>query len=189
MPTILFVILFYFTSFLGTSLSKQSMFYVLIIIFTTTFVLPLFCVTVLKLTHNISSFNLENRKERFLPFFFICLFYAINSYLFLTKIKIGDVFIVIFMGITAIIFLLTLITFFWKISAQSTAISGTIGFLLGISWKYPQDKLLIPLVLLILMAGILMSSRLYLNANRPKEILGGSLLGLFVSFGTIYFFI
>ncbi|CAN5141691.1 hypothetical protein BH23BAC1_BH23BAC1_01310 [soil metagenome] len=189
MPTILFAILFYFTSFIGVSLSQQSMLYVLVIIFTTTFVLPIFCVAVLKYTQNISSFNLEDRKERFVPFFFISLFYAINTYLFLTKIRIGDVFLVVISGITVIIFLLTFITVFWKISVQSTAISGTIGFLLGISWKYPQDRLLIPVIILILMAGILMSSRLYLNTNRPKEILGGSLLGFMVSFGSVYFFI
>lgn len=188
MPTILFVILFYFSSYLGSTMSDQLMVYVLIIIFITTFILPVFCVTVLKFTQNVSSFGLEDRKERILPFFFISLFYAITTYLFMSKIKLNTVYLVVIASITVIIFLVTIITLFWKISTQSTALSATIGFLIAIAYKYPQDTLLYPLVILILLAGFIMSLKLYLNVNKPNEILAGSILGFFISTCSVYFF-
>lgn len=188
MPTILFVILFYFTAFIGNTMSDKQMLYVLFIIFILTFLLPACCVMVLKITHNISSLKLHDKRERLMPYFIISMIYLLTTYLFFAKIKINSIFFVILVTITVLMVILTLITYFWKISTQSAAVCSIIGFLLGISYKYPQDKLLFPLIILILLAGIIMSSKLYLNENNHKEIYFGSALGFIFSFSAVYFF-
>ncbi len=188
MPTILFVILFYFTAFIGNTMSDKQMFYVLLIIFITTFLLPASCVIVLKFTNNISDIKIWDRKERIIPYIFISIFYLITTYLFFTKIKINSIFMVVLITITVLMILLTVITFFWKISTQSAAICSTIGFLMATSYKYPQDKLFFLLIILILLAGFIMSSKLYLNENDYREIYWGSAIGFVFSFSAIYFF-
>lgn len=169
-------------------MSDERMLYILAIIFTTTFLMPAFCVLILKMTNNISNFKLHDRRERIIPYIFISLFYAITTYLFYTKLKINTLFLIILATITILMIVLTFITFFWKISTQSAAVCAIIGFLMAISYKFPQDKLFFPLIILILLAGAIMSSKLYLNENDHKEIYGGSAIGFIFSFSSVYFF-
>lgn len=188
MPTILFSILLFFTSYLGSNLHSEGVIYLLAVIFITTCLLPLFCVAVLKFTNNISSYGSGDKKDRIIPFFFISMFYAVTTYMFATKIKLGQVYLVVISSITILLFILTIITFFWKISAHSAAVSGVVGFIFGIGYKYADSQLLWPLAVVTIMAGLVMSSSLYLNAHKPSEILGGSLLGFFFSFTSVYLF-
>lgn len=123
-----------------------------------------------------------------MPYIFISLFYLITTYLFFTKIKINTIFLVILCAITILMVLLTLITFFWKISTQSAAVCGLVGFLMAVSYKYPQDRLLFLLIFIILLAGFIMTSKLYLNENDHKEIYWGGVLGYVISFSSVYFF-
>lgn len=64
------------------------------------------------------------------------------------------------------------------------AISGIVGILLPLN-KISNGLFLIPTVTFIVLAGLVMSSRLILNAHTPREILVGSLLGFGVGFAGI----
>ena len=76
------------------------------------------------------------------------------------------------------------ITLFYKVSIHSAAIWGIVGILLPLN-KVADGLLLIPTVILIVAAGLVMSSRLMLNAHTPREVLVGSLLGFGVGFSGI----
>ena len=141
-----------------------------------------------KFSASITSFEMLDRKERVLPFFFISIIYCLPTYLFYTKIKVNNTVLIIFATISILLLLLTIITIFWKISLHSTGISGMIGFIVAINIKYPDNDLIYPLIILILLAGAVMSSRLYLNCHRPEETFGGSIFGFLLSFGAVYFF-
>jgi membrane-associated phospholipid phosphatase len=97
--------------------------------------------------------------------------------------------IVVLSSITFSIAIVTLITVFWKISAHSVGICGVIGFMFGFYQKYADPLLFYPILAIILLAGILMSARLYLNAHTPAQVFAGGLLGLTISFTTIYFLV
>ncbi len=188
MPTLLFFILLYFASYVGSKLNDEGIAYLLLVIFITTCVLPIFCIAVLKFTNNIADFALEDKRERVIPFIFISMFYAVTTYMFATKIKLGELYIVIIASITLLLVVVTIITFFWKISTHSTAISGVVGFILAVGYKFSDEQLLLPLVIVVFLAGLVMSSRLYLNSHKPIEILGGSILGFIFSFIAVYIF-
>ncbi len=193
MPTLLFTILFYFAPIVISPISESSINRVLLILIITTFFLPLLSVSTLiysagKWHETLTNLTMHERKTRILPFFFTTIFYGITTYMFMAKIKENNIFVIILMAITLIVLTVSLITLFTKISAHSAAASGMIGFLLAIAFKYSQHGLLFPLVGVLLLAGLVMSARLYLNAHSPVEILLGCMVGFLMSFGTIWFF-
>jgi membrane-associated phospholipid phosphatase len=97
--------------------------------------------------------------------------------------------IIVLASISLSLALVTLISVFWKISAHSVGISGIAGFLFGFYYKYADQQLFYPILAIILIAGLLMSARLALNAHNPMQIFVGALLGWSISFGAIYVFL
>src|SRR5699024_10414806 len=125
---------------------------------------------VLRFSSYLPSMTMAQRKERVVPFSFISIFYGITTYMFYAKMQLNLVLIMIMLGITLISFLVALLTMFWKISAHSAALAGSAGFFLAVMVRFSLSDLLWPLVVSIIIAGAVMSARLYLNAHRPKEI-------------------
>lgn len=157
-------------------------------LFITTFIIPLLSVSMLKFTGTISSLRLEHRSERFTPFLFVTIFYGITSYMFIYKIQVNDAVAIMLLATTLLILLLTIITLKFKISIHAAGISGVVGFLVYYGIHFPSFQLVVLIVCGILMAGLAMSSRLYLQAHRTNEVLLGSLLGVSISFFGLYFF-
>ena len=93
----------------------------------------------------------------------------------------NDVILIVMTSITIAVLIIALISNFWKISAHAVGISGMIGILGVINNKITDAGLFFPIVLLILLAGFLMSARLYLNSHTPMQIAGGIALGLTIS--------
>ena len=173
---------------LARPLSNEALLYILVAIFITTFVIPLCSMGVLKLSDYISSLAMKDRKERVIPFLFVSVFYGITTYMFYAKMQLNKVLVLIMLAITLISFLIALITFFWKISAHSAAIAGMMGFFISIMVRYSLETFLVPVILSVLLVGVVMSARLYLNSHTPAEILGGGILGFALSFGTVFLF-
>lgn len=186
-PTLIFATIFGFAPILARPLSDEALIYILVAIFITTFVIPLCSIGVLKFSDYISSLTMKDRKERVIPFLFVSIFYGITTYMFYAKMQLNQVLVLIMLSITIISFVIAIITVFWKISAHSAAIAGMMGFLIAIMIKYSLSSLLIPVILSVLIVGIVMSSRLYLNFHKPSEILAGGILGFVFSFGIVFF--
>ena len=132
---------------------------------------------------------MHERSERVLPFLFITIIYGLTAYLFYKKLQFDVNFVIVLGGMAVIIFISTLLTLFWKISIHSTAINAVTGMLIGFIFKYPDSHLLYPIVFSVLIAGFVMSSRLYLNEHTFEEVMGGAVVGFIVSFSTIYMFV
>lgn len=135
------------------------------------------------------SIWMKSKEERVVPFIFITIYYGLCSYLFLTQWKFNIIFSVILLSVTITIFLITLITIKWKISAHSAGIAGALGFILAVNLKFPDNQLMFPILALVVLAGLVMSSRLQLNDHSSREVYAGALLGFGISFGAIYFFV
>lgn len=135
------------------------------------------------------SLWMKTKEERVMPFFFITIFYAMCAYLFLFQWKFNLIFGVIIGSITLTVLAITLITIKWKISAHSAGIAGALGFLFAINLKFPDNELLFPIVILVMLSGLVMSSRLQLGDHDNKEVYLGYLLGFLLSFGAVYFFV
>lgn len=187
-PTLIFASIFGFAPILARPLSDEALLYILMAIFITTLVIPLCSMGVLKLSDYISSLAMRERKERVIPFLFVSVFYGITTYMFYAKMQLNTVLVLIMLAITLISFLIAIITFFWKISAHSAAIAGMMGFFIAIMIKFSLETFLFPVILSVLLVGIVMSARLYLNSHTPSEILGGGILGFTLSFGIVFLF-
>lgn len=188
-PTLIFACIFGVTPVLGRPLSDEALLFILAAIFITTFVIPLCCIGVLRFSSYIPSMTMAQRKERVVPFLFISVFYGITTYMFYAKMQLNMVLIMIMLGITLISFLVAFVTVFWKISAHSAALAGSAGFFMAVMMRFSLNDLLWPLVVSVIIAGAVMSARLYLNVHRPMEVLVGCLIGFTISFGIIFYLI
>jgi membrane-associated phospholipid phosphatase len=186
MPTILFSVLLYFSPAVF-GIANETMQWLLVIrIFFTTFLIPLLSMLLMFKFRTVSSLMLDDKNERFMPFLTTTLVYMLATYLFMRQMQGYYTMIVVLSSITFSIALVTMITVFWKISAHSVGICGVIGFLFGFYQKYADPLLFYPILVVILLAGMLMSARLYLNAHTPAQVFTGGILGLIISFITVY---
>jgi uncharacterized membrane protein len=70
-------------------INSNSQLLFLVLVFITTFVLPVCLMSFLKILGSIKSFNLESQQERIFPFFMILVLYAVFTYLLTYHNKIG----------------------------------------------------------------------------------------------------
>jgi hypothetical protein len=163
----------------------------LLIIFLMTFVIPVLGVSFFRIFGNISSFIMEDRRERIYPFFFTSLFYLIVTYLFYSKTRIGldDNLLKILMIVDALVVVSAVITLFYKISVHSLAVCGILGILLPLNRVAVDSSLFYPTLTVVVIAGAVMSSRLQLNAHSIREVLVGAVVGITTGLcGMIYLF-
>jgi len=156
---------------------KQQEYIILIVVFISTYILPIFFLALLKKMNLIKSYQLESIDERKFPIlFFILLSFMIGK--ILLNIQIVDLLAFSFFGVA--IALCTTYLFFslnTKTSLHTLGIGGIIGFVIVMSYEYQLNFNLI-IAILILLGGLIAVSRLMLKAHKPKEVYIGFLLGI-----------
>jgi hypothetical protein len=115
--------------------------------------------------------------------------YCVVTYLFYSRTRIGlnDNLLKFLIIIDALVLVGTLVTFFYKISVHSVGICGLIGILLPLNKISEDGALFYPTIITIVIAGVIMSARLKLNAHTPREVMVGGLLGFATSFVLMFF--
>lgn len=154
------------------------------LIFGITFVLPALNVSMFKAFGLIKSLSMEERRERVLPFSFVTILYVVVTYLFFikTRVSLHDNLLKFLLVADALVLVSTVVTIFYRVSIHSIAVCGIIGILLPLNKISEDGGLFYPTIGAILAAGLVMSSRLQLNAHTPREVLVGALIGFSVSF-------
>ena len=194
MTTYLFALLFFYAPAITRPLSPSAAHLILLALFITTFVLPVISIAALRfsafrITHNFEALSLPTRRERVLPFFFTSLFYLITTYMFMAKFRVNMVLVVILAAATVVILAISTATLLIKVSAHAAGGGALVGFLIGLSLRYPQSFLFIPLVIAIVLTGCVMSARLYLDLHSAKGVWLGAGLGVAVSLLSILWFV
>jgi hypothetical protein len=181
LTTYLVIILsYYFPSML--MIRKENRMVIVGLVFVFTFVLPAVNLVMLRAFGNIQSLTLQSRRERILPFVFISLLYLLVTFLFYFKLPFSANFNKLMMIISALVVVSLMITLFYKISIHSIAMGGGIGILLPLNQVTEQLNLLWPTAFTILATGLVMSSRLVLDAHTPREVMYGGVVGFVVGF-------
>ncbi len=181
LTTYLVIILsYYFPSML--KIRKENQMIIIGLVFVFTFVLPAVNLVMLRAFGNIQSLTLQSRRERILPFVFISLLYLLVTFLFYFKLPFSANFNKLMMIISALVVVSLMITLFYKISIHSIAMGGGIGILLPLNQVTEQMSLLWPTAFTILVTGLVMSSRLVLDAHSPREVMYGGVVGFVVGF-------
>jgi hypothetical protein len=161
----------------------------ILLIFIVTFLLPLFNVAIFKFFGTIESIAMENRKERILPFTFVLVIYVAITYLLYSKtqISLDDNFLKLMMVMDLLGLASLVATLFFKVSVHSIGIWGLIGITLPLTKISEVNALFYVSMGLIVVAGVVMSSRLLLGAHNSREVMWGSVIGLATSVSGMLF--
>jgi len=170
-----------FTGFLEQGKNQSIIIILLNIVF-----FPLFSVVLLKFLGFIDSIYLRTKKDRIIPYMAcgIFFFWAYTVFreqshypLLLTSFILG-IFLASSAGLIANIY--------YKISMHAIGMGGWLGFFL-IIYRGNSMHMTWPLALVILLSGIVCTSRLIITNHSPKEIYTGLLAGILTQFAAAVF--
>lgn len=124
----------------------------------------------------ISSYSMEERKERIIPLISVTILYSITSYI-IYRFHIPVFVKSFFIALSFLALFITIINFWWKISIHSVAAGALIALVFVLSLKM-YTSLTWYLIGVILAGGMILSSRLNLNSHNPPQVWAGLALGL-----------
>lgn len=180
-PTWSFLLMFYsgfYFAMLGWGIKR----FILLTVFFTTCVLPLMTILLLSMS---SRFNREMEKstDRVLPLMFTSV-YAYLGYYLLGRLPVFPVYKVFLLCVVLLSLLLMIISLRWKISNHMAALGGLTGLFLALSFRLQMNTSSF-LMLIILIAGLVGSSRLFLKKHDVLQVTAG----YFVGFATMFLII
>jgi len=138
--------------------------------------IPLSLMPFFRYRNIISSWVIEKRNERTIPLFSVALLYSITSFI-MYRFQI-PLFVKAYIFSTSFLVLaVLLINLWWKISIHSVGAGAltAIVFTLSVKMATPLTWFLIPTVIV---AGLVLSSRLKLNSHDSAQVYLGFLAGL-----------
>ncbi|HWA34292.1 MAG TPA: phosphatase PAP2 family protein, partial [Cyclobacteriaceae bacterium] len=112
----------------------------------------------------------------------ITIVYGVVAAMFFYKVSVNINFNKVMLIEVALGLVATLATFYDKVSIHSMAICGALGIFVPLNKAVDDGSLLLPTAVLLVIAGAIMSARLYLNAHTPRQVLYGAFLGFTVAF-------
>ncbi|MGZ3932559.1 MAG: hypothetical protein ACXVP0_14860 [Bacteroidia bacterium] len=144
-------------------------------IFCFTFLLPLINVYILYRLKRVSTFTIEDQKERTFPYVVTACFYFGLFYLFMGLNILPHIKMLIFGAGTAIL-LTALINMRYKISAHMVGLGGLLSAIILVAFALRYNAVFMVCTILLI-TGLTGSGRLYLKAHRPSQIYTGFFLG------------
>lgn len=162
-------------------LDRRQQMTMLGLVFGFTYILPVIILLILKGLQLIDNFQLHSIRERKIPLFLmIVVFFFLGKLLFQIS-AVRDLAILFYGTSFSLIVLYFLFSVKLKTSIHLLSMGSALGFFLILTSLYGFS--LAPIIMIIiLLSGLLGSSRLHLNAHTPKEVYTGFFLGLFSQF-------
>lgn len=158
---------------------KPRLFYMVAL---STLAIPMITIFGLRLSGGLKSIHMAELKDRAIPFTITSIYYVLTVY-FLSQVdELDPILWEVLAVITAAIIILTVVTFFWKMSAHMTGMGGLIAAVLVLGLRFPTFQPLYPLLGSLLLAGLVGTVRLYLESHRPIEIYVGLIFGFILCF-------
>ena len=182
-----------------SNFKHQSVF--ILLVFISTVIIPAFSVFLMKKLGFIETLEMKTKQERILPYIITGLFYMWLFVNLLNNTEIPIAYTIFVLGATIGLFLAFLINLFSKISMHTVGMGGLVGMVIitMLQFSYGVFAVDLPLVgfveismnsllmMVILLAGIVGTSRMILRAHEPNELYGGFLVGLSTQFIAAFF--
>jgi hypothetical protein len=172
-PTLGFLLLFnsglYFT-LIPVAMKKM----VLLVVLLSTCIFPALSIGFLGLSSKF-DLNMNKNTDRVLPLILSSIFYY-SGYLVLRRLPIFPIYSFFLVASILVQIALLLISLGWKISSHSAAIGGLLGGFIALSFLFQENPLLI-LIALVLISGMVGTSRLILVKHTNEQVYSGFLLG------------
>ena len=170
-------------------------------VFGATFIMPAFALLMMRSLNMVSSFRLEDKQERIGPYIITGIFYLWMFINFKNNQAIPLALSVAILGATIALFISLFVNHFSKISAHAVGMGGLVGMSavntlyfnydtftlnMGRTGAYEVSTNFLLLVMLVL-AGAVCTSRLLLKAHTSKQLYGGFAAGFLSQFISLYF--
>lgn len=162
---------------------------IFLLIVLSTLAIPMVTIFGLRLSGTLKSIHMVEIKDRVIPFVVTTIYFLLTTYFLHDKTELDPILWQVLAVISLAIVGLTFVTFFWKMSAHMTGMGGLIATVVVLNLHFVNFNALYPLLGAILLAGIVATCRLKLNAHKPSEIYVGLVYGFiicFVGFSMIY---
>ncbi len=158
---------------------------ILLVIFISTYVIPVLFLFILKQRKTIDDFHLKTIKERKLPILFFAVITTLLAYRLL-EVRVVNLLAISFLGASLSMFFVYVLFFVRiKTSLHTMAIGGLLGFVVLLSYHY-EIRLLMLISVLFILSGLLAFARLKLKAHTSKEVYLGFSIGVLSQF-IVYF--
>lgn len=181
---ILGLVALFFLSYLSQYLSSYK-FFVLAVVYFFTILLPTFLIHLYRRYQGWSLIELGHKERRIVPYLISILCYYTCLYI-MEQMHIPYFMRSIVASALVIQIVCALINVWWKISTHTAAIGGVAGALLIFSELFNFNPMWwFSLVLLV--AGILGTSRMILRQHSLAQVVGGFLIGFFCAVLTIVY--
>ena len=168
----------------------------LLLVFLSTFAMPAFALFLMRSLNMVSSISLEERHERIGPYIITGVFYLWMFINFKNNQSIPFALTVATLGATIALFTAFFFNNFTKISAHAVGMGGLVGLSTINSMYMSFDTFTLNtwlfgalevstnfvVVVVIVLSGLVCTSRLLLKAHTPGQIYGGLLAGFVAQF-------
>lgn len=175
MPLLTVLLAFNIDPYLTHNFSSSGKMAVYSVLGLNTFLVPTLLIIYLKKLKIISSLDVENRRERFIPFGITLVLY-ITTYILLRRSTLPDLLYSMVAGAILAMIIAFIITMFWKISIHMTGVGGLIGAMCAL-FDLHQFFLVGILTGLLLLAGFIGSARMALKVHSLAQVIMGTILG------------
>jgi len=170
-------------------------------VFLSTFFIPAFALAMLRFTGMVKSLEMRSRQERIGPYIITGIFYIWMFRNFLGSSQVPTAFTCFLLGASIGLFIAFFINIFSKISAHAVGMGGLLGMVVITMLLFSYDTFTLNstivgmvevsmnwvLIFTILIAGLVGSSRLLLQAHEPMDLYGGYLVGFASQFIALRF--
>ena len=184
MPTYAILLLFTFSPLFSEFMSIKQKTQIIKLAVVFTFLLPIFSVIILKKFKIVSSFYMENQKERRWPLLFALGWFYLLLRL-LETLHTHYIIVTLMLGAMLILLISAIISNFWKISLHMLGIGGVLGAFLAIHTLFGGNIFLI--ITLLFCAGLVGFARVNEDAHTLKQVYLGFLVGFCTEFLIFYF--
>ena len=172
-----------------------------IMVFLTTFVMPIFAVFMMKSLDMVKSMQLEDRFERIGPYILTGVFYLWMFINFRSNPMIPKPLVIVMLGSTIALFGAFFFNNFTKISAHAAGVGGLVGMALINTLYFNFDTFTVTmgwlgtyeistnflLMTTVVLAGIVCTARLLLGAHSEKQLYIGFAIGFASQFIAMLF--
>jgi len=186
MPFYSMLLIFNLPAYISYSISPQLQRIIFIVVFITTFVMPVLFTMFLVQKKIVASLELEKKEERKLPFIATAFFYFIAYYL-LKMLPVPPFFPFVILGAALVIITGFFINLKWKVSVHTMGIGGVLGLTWGLS-EILYIPVTIPFILLVLLSGVIGTARLIRGTHTQMQIYAGFFIGFIIELTVMEFY-
>lgn len=184
LPIYLLLLLFSQTAFARFSTSLQI--YLIGSVLLYGVVLPLFFILLLRIRGRLTSFRIEEQRERILPLMIGAICYMLCA-VTIGRIESADFLRKFMVAAGCCELMCALVTMRWKISLHLTGMGSAVALLVVMN-LLALPRMLVPLLVAIGASGLLASARLYLGRHTPLQVAAGFVGGFLLTLVALFFF-